>query len=595
MSLSNLAPLDSTSIATINAACKFFGFLHANPRWSLKIQPDEVELIYFIVLNYSEQGKSIGSSDMSISSSRILASTKCPFPNWWLTNGGQARKSGRKAARVFLRDAKRIFMTDAFYNWKRQVFATSILDLPNELLQLIAGQLPTESLIRLCQSNRRLSKVIGFKLWRPLDRTIKALIWSLNNTRPTVYEKAVEQLSNMAGSMGDKFTWRLFHVINTNNIHMLEFMASKGGFGGELYRQFLIDTLFDNLEQSRPKHLSVKEVLKLGADPNCSSDWPTLRDLDLGRIPILLVAICGCRALCADILERSTEHEHDIYKISKRPGSVDNVRLLLEHGADPNIHISDKTSPLHVTVCLCNSKRKSEIVTELIKYGANVNAIGPNGKTPLHMAVGRNNCVKSHSPCKATIKVLLQATGIDLDRRDENGRTPLSIAAGRNTACSTWFVERMLQNSDVDINSQDIHGRTVLYHSVASRNKRVTELLLSQTNINPNLNTTKLPLFFAVSQRMERMVEILLSENATDPNRKDGNGRLALTLPTTRHIIKLLIKAGAQLDIRDSTGLTAQETISRTGINLEQLMHPRKRKRAGGKGKGKGKKKSRRY
>ena len=598
MSLSNIAPLDPTSIATIRAACKFFGFLHANPRWSLQIQPDEVELIYFIVLNYSEQGKSIRSSGMSISSSRILASAQCPFPKWWLTHGKQARKSGRKAARVFLRNAKRIFMTDAFHSWRKKVFTTSILDLPNELLQLIAAQLPPWSLAKLCQSNRRLSKVISFKLWRPLDRIIKALIWSLENIHLTVFERAVEELSKMPGSMDNKFPWRLLLAINTNNTYMLEIMALKGGRCGELYRQLLVNMLFDNLEQSKPKHLPVKEVLRLGVDPNCSSDWFGLCDLNLGRIPVLLVAICGHRAPCAEILKRSWQHTHDILDISSRSESVNNVRLLLEHGVDPNIQISDKTSPLHVSVSLCNSKRKSDIVTELIKYGANVNATGPNGKTPLHMAVGRNNCVKSHPLCEATIQVLLQTPGIDLDPRDENGRTPLSIAASLNRACSAWFVERILQNPNVDINSQDLQGRTALYHSVASRNIRVAKLLLSQTNVDPNLNTTNLPLFFAVSNRMEAMVEILLSKKATDPNRKDSHGRLALTLPTKKRIIKLLIEAGAKLDIRDSTGLTARETISRAGISLKQLMRSNKRKRAEakakGKGKGKGRKKSRR-
>ncbi|CAI7608951.1 unnamed protein product [Penicillium palitans] len=553
MSLSNPAPLEPKTVAAIKAACRVFGYLHANPPRPLKIWPDELELIYFIVMNYSEPGQTIttsSSSGLSISIPQNLSPTQFPFPKTWLTHKGRAQR----AAKVFLIDAKRIFlMTDAFQDWKRQLFTTSILDLPNELLQLIVAQLPTKSLARLSRLNRRLFNVISFELWR-MDRTLEALAWSLGHCQLTVCEKAVEELSKIPEKG----------------------MALKDGFIGKLYRQFLVDTLSHNLERSDSKHLSVEEVLNLGADPNSPSDDPYLSELGRGHIPMLFIAICGSHARCAGVLEHE-ECWHGHYDFSR---TVNNVRLFLKYGADPNAHMSDKTSALHVAVSLCQSMGKPQIVQELIKYGANANAIGPQGKTPLHLAVTRNDCFSFNNLCKDTINALIQAPGIDLDPRDENGRTPLSIAAGLNSAVSVWFVERMLKRCNVDINSQDIHGKTVLYHSVESGNIRTTKLLLSRRGIAPNLNTKYLPLFFAVSNGMTTMVEGLLSEKATDPNWKDNNGRLALTLATSKNIIKLLITAGAELDIRDSTGLTARETVSQSGINIEQLMHSsRKRKR----------------
>ncbi|OQE03395.1 hypothetical protein PENSOL_c001G03650 [Penicillium solitum] len=578
MSLSNPAPSESKPIATIKAACRVFGYLHANPPRPLKIWPDELELIYFIVMNHSEPGQTIttsSSSGVSISIPQNLSPTQFPFPKTWLTHKGRAQR----AAKVFLIDAKRIFlMTDAFQDWKRQLFTTSILDLPNELLQLIAARLPAKSLARLSQLNRRLFDVIGFELWS-LDRTLGALTWSLSHYQLTVYEKAVEELSKIPESMVNESAWKLFPLIDTKNIHMLEGMALKKGFIGKLYREFLMDTLSHNLERSNPTHLSVEEVLKLGADPNSLSDDTYLYEFELEHIPMLFIAICGSYHRCADFLE----HEdcwHEYYLSLNPTGSVDKVRSFLKYGADPNTHISDKTSALHVAVSLCKSWGKSQIVKELIEYGANANGIGPQGKTPLHLAVSRNNCFNFHDLCKDTINALLQAPGIDLDPRDENGRTPLSIAAGLNSAVSVWFVDRMLKKPNVDINSQDIHGKTVLYHSVESGNIKTTKLLLSRRGIDPNLNTKYLPLFFAVSNGMTTIVESLLSKKATDPNWKDSNGRLALTLPTSKNIIKLLIEAGAELDIRDSAGLTARETISQAGINIEQLMRSsRKRKR----------------
>jgi ankyrin repeat protein len=124
-----------------------------------------------------------------------------------------------------------------------------------------------------------------------------------------------------------------------------------------------------------------------------------------------------------------------------------------------------------------------------------------------------------------------------------------------------------------------IEQKTVLYHSVESGNIKVANMLLSQRHINPNLNPMYLPLFLAVSHQMTDMVRSLLSTKATDPNKKDSNGRLALTLRTSWTIIKLLIGAGAELDIRDSTCLTAQEKIYEAGINPELLMRANKRRR----------------
>ncbi|KAJ6184149.1 hypothetical protein N7519_005450 [Penicillium mononematosum] len=498
MSLFNLAQLDLTTTNTIQAVCRVFGYIHANPRRSARLLPDEVDLINFIVMNYSEPGQtSISNSGVSIYTIRNFASntsSQFSFPKSWRTHRGRAHN----AAKYILIDAKRIFMTDAFEDWKKQVCKTSILDLPNELLQRIAALLPAKFRARLCQLNRRLYNVIGLELWRELDMALKALAWSLDRCQLVMFEKAVEALSRIPERMGKQSTWKLFPGRDKIGTHM----------------------------QNR-------------------------------------------------------------YYLSKQTGDVNNDHFLLEYGTDPYIHISDKTSPLHVAISLCSSMGKSHIVTELIKHGANANAVGPHGETPLHVAIRTSqktrcpdsHCPVSHSPRKDTFNALLQAPDIDIDLRDDNGRTPLSIAAGMTGSPSAWFVKRLLENPNVDINSQDVLGKSVLYHSVEGRNTKVAKLLLSQSHIDPNANTAYLPLFSAVSTRNEAIVRRLLSTTATDPNRKDNNGRLALTLPTSKIIIKLLVEAGAELDMQDSTGLTPRETIFQAGIDLEEVMHLPKRRR----------------
>jgi ankyrin repeat protein len=503
-----LAPLDPETTNAIQAVCRVFGYIHSNPRWSARLRPDEVDLINFIVMNYSEPGRtSISNSGVSISTIRNFAlntSSQFPFPKTWRTHRGR----GHKAAKYILIDAKRIFMTDAFDDWKKQVCKTSILDLPNELLQRIAALLPAKFLAILCQLNRRLYNVIGRELWRNPDMALKALEWSLNHCLLAMFEKAVEALSRVPKRMGKESTWKLFPRMEMDN-----------------------RTMFPGTE-------------KIGI------------------------------------------HIQNRYCLSEQAENVSNDHFSLEYGTDPCIHISDETSPLHVAVSLCSSMGKSLIVRELIKHGANANAVGLYGEAPLHVAIRAsqgNRCPDSRCPSsqpsyKDTFNVLLQAPDIDINLRDENGRTPLSIAAGITGSRSAWFVKELLKNPNVDINSQDVLGKSVLYHSVEGGNTKVAKLLLSRSHVDPNGNTAYLPLFSAVSNRQEAIVRSLLNKKATDPNRKDNNGRLALTLPTSKIIIKLLVQAGAELDMQDSTGLTPRETIFQAGIDLE-VMRPSKRRR----------------
>ena len=104
------------------------------------------------------------------------------------------------------------------------------------------------------------------------------------------------------------------------------------------------------------------------------------------------------------------------------------MRLLLEHGADPNRRTRAGMTPL--LFAMGPGRRKTtrdalDAVRACADGGANVNAVNETtGETPLHAAVGQG---------PAMVKLLVER-GAKLDVKDKQGRTPLDVALGVGAA-----------------------------------------------------------------------------------------------------------------------------------------------------------------
>ncbi|KAI5788552.1 ankyrin repeat-containing domain protein, partial [Pyronema domesticum] len=106
------------------------------------------------------------------------------------------------------------------------------------------------------------------------------------------------------------------------------------------------------------------------------------------------------------------------------------VEVLLEFGADIDALGGNGRSPL---MYACD-KGNTEIVRPLLENGANVNGPGkdhytqyPGLGTPLHRAVDQGN--------KSVVDVLLEFK-VDINALDEKGNSPLVYA------CSQWSIQR---------------------------------------------------------------------------------------------------------------------------------------------------------
>jgi ankyrin repeat protein len=96
-------------------------------------------------------------------------------------------------------------------------------------------------------------------------------------------------------------------------------------------------------------------------------------------------------------------------------GDVQEVRSLIEEGADVNARDEDDFTPLHVAA----EYGHTDVAALLIEWGADVNAQDDMGWTPLHKAA-----IWSRTEAAA---VLLER-GADVNVRDDEGCTPLRVS-----------------------------------------------------------------------------------------------------------------------------------------------------------------------
>ena len=189
---------------------------------------------------------------------------------------------------------------------------------------------------------------------------------------------------------------------------------------------------------------AVELLIAAGADPNLS-----MRD---GRSPIHFAAVkCHIKALSrlieagARIDGQSVRGATPLHLASMACPKA--TRLLLEHGADPNVETVAGETPLVIAV----NSWKDKIIKLLVASGAQVNHIGAkDGRTALHHA-----CTSYSLDCATA---LIEA-GADIEARTKDTEmTPLLLAAEEGIGGMVQF----LIEAGADVGATDVLGRTAL-------------------------------------------------------------------------------------------------------------------------------------
>ena len=183
---------------------------------------------------------------------------------------------------------------------------------------------------------------------------------------------------------------------------------------------------------------------------------------------------------------------------------------MLDRGIDPND--KSKQLPLNNTVSRSDiyGDEILPVIERLLKNGADVNAKGLWGKTPLHQAKMANYKI---------IKLLLEK-GADPNIQDKKGQTPLNLFAGHIGEVRTI---QLLIDHGANASIKDANGDTPLHkmigHWLGEDSVKVAELLVG-SGANPNeknidgktaldlLNTRENPdMFHELKQKLEKITK----------------------------------------------------------------------------------------
>lgn len=267
-------------------------------------------------------------------------------------------------------------------------------------------------------------------------------------------------------------------------------------------------------------------------------------------------------------------------------GSLAVAKLLLANGAD--VHVADARGmqPIHKMMFVAqqdiarrninidslngeNNNNRWEILQELMRRGADINAQAEDGSTMLHITVTNFD--------RDWIDTLNKEYGqiLNYDLKDNKGRTPLDLAIelGMVSVYGTESVENSIRRrpryigDNYNVTAMDNYKRTGLQLAVIRRDmKFTTELTEHGADLAHQDDWGNTALHYAVSNGAPaEYVRYLLSKNAPT-NLANNKGQTPIfniftirSIPLRYEIAQMLVDAGSPITHKDNKGKSVIE------------------------------------
>ena len=243
---------------------------------------------------------------------------------------------------------------------------------------------------------------------------------------------------------------------------------------------------------------------------------------------------------------------------------MENMRLLLENGADPNMRRGKKRklslqepSPLMFAVL----KENLPAVKLLLEKGGNILTVkkysiskdyNPHSLTPLHFAVSQGN--------QEMLDLLLSVDNLNIDFPNEEGETPLMWA-------KTGKVVRFLIQKGASPHLIDIYGRNALFF-VEEKDEDYLPALL-EYKVNPNVISEIYGTCLSVNSSSANLRLLLPHINEETLNHDEDLLYRALCRQNHESAIEL-INAGLTVNIRIMKQVTSPD-VMRALLKLEAV------------------------
>ncbi|GEM_PF-972179 len=274
----------------------------------------------------------------------------------------------------------------------------------------------------------------------------------------------------------------------------------------------------------------------------------------LGFSILVVASLVAVHAFAAEV-GRLEQDLLDAVKSNDRSG----IETLLKKGAKVNEIDPEGFTPMHWA---CAGGRK-DLVETLLKAGADINVRSALGASGLMFAVrhGHTEVVK-----------LLLSKRADANVRTDNSWTALMLAAltGRTE------LVRLLLDAAADIDVTDINGLTPLMGACNRGRTKTARLLLDRgVDMNGRTSTGWTALMLAAYRGYPATVKLLLDRGA-DVNTRDDQGRTALMMACTTGYIGIarqILDKGADVNAGNREGETALAiALKRSRPKLVELL-----------------------
>ena len=231
-----------------------------------------------------------------------------------------------------------------------------------------------------------------------------------------------------------------------------------------------------------------------------------------------------------------------IIHMAAKMNSLGVLTALLEAKSKLSINLPGKLkrSPLHSAA----KAGQVQNMRYLIQKGAEVDNADDDKQTPLHMAA-------MYGRVKA-VTVLLEAKA-DLDLQDSEKRTPLYLAAYNGYVDTV----EILLNDNADVKLVSDGGWSPL-HIAADSMEITKKLIVHGADVNLRNKDMWTPLHVAITWRKMAVAKLLVEKEA-NPNDGNADGNTALHLAVRENatnLVQLMLKKGANFKIRTRDGLS---------------------------------------